>query len=214
MALRRAGFLDPSRFPFVALLEAARPAVVADLAELPLAAFERWILSDAYRGDWRVFGIWHGRDDYVLRRHLDRNARLCPRTRAIVPRIRGLLAAGVSWLAPGSHILPHVDEQVVPSLRCHLTLDADPGVRMRVGDEVRRFDPGSCLLFDSGDEHEVVHEGTRPRVSLIVEVERAQAGLPPLAAAPSPSSASASLETSSDFPKSLRAPRDSTRWGK
>lgn len=188
---RRSGFLDPCRFPFVALLESRRAEIVADLAELPLERFERWRLPDAYHGDWRLFGIWHGRSDYVLRDHLDANERWCRRTRALVRRIRGLLAAGFSRIEPGSHVLPHVDEQLVPSLRCHLTIASDPGARMRVGGEVRTFEPGRCLLFDSGVEHEVVHEGTRPRVTLIVEVARDQAELPPLPAAADVSRASA-----------------------
>jgi aspartyl/asparaginyl beta-hydroxylase len=209
---RGPGFLDPCRFPFVALLEAQRAAICADFAELPPERFEPWLLADAYQGDWRLFGIWHRRADYVLRGHLDANERFCRRTRAIVRRIRGLLAAGFSRLGPGSHVLPHVDEQVVPSLRCHLTVAADPGARMRVGDEVRLFEPGGILVFDSGVEHEVVHEGREPRVTLIVEVERAQAELPPLGA--DESRASAAGETSSALPKSLREPFDSTRWGK
>jgi beta-hydroxylase len=177
---RRSGFLDPCRFPFVALLESRREQIFADLAELPFERFDPWVLTEAYRGDWRLFGIWHGRSDYILRSHLDSNERWCRRTRAVVLRIRGLLAAGFSRLAPGAHVLPHVDEQRVPSLRCHLTIEGDPRARMRVGDEVRTFEPGRFLVFDSGAEHEVVHEGTRPRVTLIVEVERAQAELPPL----------------------------------
>ena len=188
---RCSGFLDPCRFPFVALLESKRAEIEADFAELPPDRFEPWLLSGAYQGDWRLFGIWHRRADYVLRGHLDSNERFCRRTRATVRRIRGLLAAGFSRLAPGSHVLPHVDEQVVPSLRCHLTVAADPGSRMRVGDEVRIFEPGGVLIFDSGVEHEVVHEGTSPRVTLIVEVERAQAELAPLPEAADVSSASA-----------------------
>jgi hypothetical protein len=61
---------------------------------------------------------------------------------------------------------------------------------MRVGGDVRAFVEGSTLLFDSSDVHEVIHEGVRPRISLIVEVERAHA-LAPLLPAPAVRNASA-----------------------
>jgi aspartate beta-hydroxylase len=40
-------------------------------------------------------------------------------------------------------------------LRCHLGLVVPPGVRIRVGDEVREWTAGECLIFDDSFEHEV-----------------------------------------------------------
>jgi beta-hydroxylase len=197
---RRSGFLDPCRFPFVALLQSRRAAILADLAELPLDRFGPWVQPGAFVGDWRLFAIWHGRSDYVLRTQLDSNGSHCRRTRPVLRRIRGVLAAGFSRLAPGAHVLPHVDQEVVPSVRCHFTLVGDAGARMRVRDEVRPFEPGAVLVFRSGDEHESVHEGARPRVTLIVEVETAQAELEPLPEGSDASGADASGEPAGTTP--------------
>ncbi|MEK8169671.1 aspartyl/asparaginyl beta-hydroxylase domain-containing protein [Streptomyces sp. M19] len=42
--------------------------------------------------------------------------------------------------------------------------------RMRVGDRTLRWKEGECLVFDDSFEHEVWHEGTRPRVVLLLDV--------------------------------------------
>jgi aspartyl/asparaginyl beta-hydroxylase (cupin superfamily) len=174
------GFLDPAAFPCARWLEQRHEALAADLSALRDDEFVRWIVDAAYFGDWRVFGVYHCRSGFVLRSHLsehDPDPRLA-RTRAVVQRIPGLFAAGFSFLAPRSHILPHTDEQIVRTLRFHLGLVTDPGARIRVCGEVRSWERGRVLVLDSAAEHEVVHEGTRPRIIFIAEVELARAAEP------------------------------------
>ena len=69
---------------------------------------------------------------------------------------------------PGTHIAAHCG----PSnyrLRLHLGLSVPRGCRIRVGDEVREWRAGECLIFDDSFEHEVWHDGSGDRIVLIVD---------------------------------------------
>ena len=57
-------------------------------------------------------------------------------------------------------------------MRCHLGLDVpEPDkARLRVGTEWRTWSEGKAFAFDDAFQHEVVHEGDRDRVVLVVDV--------------------------------------------
>jgi aspartyl/asparaginyl beta-hydroxylase (cupin superfamily) len=164
-------FLDDSRIPSARLLEANYEAIAAEVHAIPFEEFEAWVVPQAYVGDWRVFGIWHHSSAFVFADHVavERRRLQCPVTRRLIRRVPGLLAAGVSWLGPGCHILPHTDEQSIRSARIHLGIDVNDYAHMRVGGETRRWVRGRCFALDSGALHEVANEGTTPRVALILE---------------------------------------------
>lgn len=165
-------FLDASRIPAARLLESSFEVIDAEVRAIPFADFEPWVNQAAYLGDWRLFGLWHHSQGHVLADHLnaDRRQRLCRETRRLIHRVDGLLGAGVSWLGPRCHILPHVDEQFIRSARIHLGLDDSPHALMRVKEARRTWERGRAFAFDSGDEHEAANEGSTARVALILEV--------------------------------------------
>ena len=74
-----------------------------------------------------------------------------------------------SRLSPGTHLSAHCGPSNL-RLRCHLGLVVPDGVRIRVGDEVREWRQGECLVFDDSFEHEVWHEGGADRIVLICDM--------------------------------------------
>jgi aspartate beta-hydroxylase len=122
--------------------------------------------------------ITQGRWDQVVlyeggRRQHEACARF-PFTSQVVERIpeATTLSPGVvtlSRLDPGSHVRPHCG-RTNAQLRVHLGLRVPPGAALRVGGELLNWQEGRCLVFDDSFEHEVWHEGDRPRLVLILDV--------------------------------------------
>jgi len=99
--------------------------------------------------------------------------RLFPITSAVLDAIPEVTAdswglAYISWLYPGTHITPHCGPSNA-RLRLHLGIKIPDGVRMRVGDREFVWQPGKCVVIDDSFEHEVWHEGSEPRIVLILD---------------------------------------------
>ena len=99
---------------------------------------------------------------------------LCPRTAQLLeslPLCRNFGFAMFSGMEPHTHVEPHCGSSNL-RLRHHLGLDVpEPAAaRLRVGHEWRHWARGKALAFDDSFEHEVVHEGERVRVVLVVDV--------------------------------------------
>lgn len=77
----------------------------------------------------------------------------------------------ISKLSPGVRILPHCGSSNL-RFRYHLGLDVpEPDkVKIRVGSEWKHWKEGKAYGFDDSFEHEVVHNGQKDRVVLIVDV--------------------------------------------
>ena len=109
-------------FPFLTKLEENWKDVLEELdsllyteAEASVSLFEAWHEKDIYEGDWDVYGL------YQFGRRIPINCDRCPKTTALVESIPGMVTAGFSALAPGTHIKPHVG-YTNEVLRCHLGL--------------------------------------------------------------------------------------------
>lgn len=159
---------DASRFPFVPALEAAFPAIRAELLALTPDAFvdspdSLSVPEGGYdeRG-WQWFAL-HGQDPRVAQ-----NRRRCPMTAAAIAQVRGVVNAGFSRFLPGTHLFPHRGE--LPGvLRCHLPLVVPAGrVGMGFGTDVVTWSEGRCLVFDDTFEHEAWNHGGSDRVVLLV----------------------------------------------
>lgn len=119
-------------------------------------------------------GRW---DQVVLYEGGRRQERACeafPVTAAVVDEIPEATTFGpgvvtLSWLHPGTHIVPHCGWSNA-RLRVHLGLLTPPGARMRVGDTTVTWELGRCVVFDDSFEHEVWHDGDEPRVVLLLDV--------------------------------------------
>ena len=173
-SLTRKPFWDADELPAAQALEAAYADILGELQGLlshhggAEASFAEYHSRVVAAGSWSDVQLFAGcRRD---RAHCE----LCPQTASIVaaqPRLNTVIFGShfFSRLAPGTHLSRHCG----PSnfrLRCHLALTVPPGVRIRVGDEVREWVAGKCLIFDDSFEHEVWHDGTDDRVVLICDL--------------------------------------------
>lgn len=181
--LPQIAFYEREDFPWLGEIEAAAPAIRAEL-EAVLAAedgFRPYVEADPDRprpnnpllGDpsWSAFYLWKSGAPAAG------NAERCPRTmaaleKAPMPRIEGRSPMALfSLLRPGTHVQPH-HGLLNTRLICHIPLITPPGCRLRVGNEVRTWEPGKALIFDDSIEHEAWNDGTETRVVLIFEVWR------------------------------------------
>lgn len=105
------------------------------------------------------------------------NAQACPRTlealaHAPSPQIAHRTPHTLfSKLAAGAHIPPHTGVLNV-RLICHLALIVPPDCGLRVGNQVRFWEEGKCLVFDDTIEHEAWNRSTQDRYVLIFDVWR------------------------------------------
>ncbi|XP_055838514.1 aspartyl/asparaginyl beta-hydroxylase isoform X3 [Episyrphus balteatus] len=74
-----------------------------------------------------------------------------------------------SVMHPGTHVWPHCGPTNC-RLRAHLGLKVPSGTLLRVGENNRTWEEGKFLIFDDSFEHEVWHNGTSPRLVLIVDI--------------------------------------------
>jgi Aspartyl/Asparaginyl beta-hydroxylase len=173
-------FLDVERLPIAAALQRSFDRIDSALDRVRPDEFVEWVQGDAYHGSWRLFGVHHRDPAWVMADLFNQNGG-DPRmvdVVALLARVPGLISSTFMWLAPGSHILPHVDDPAVHSVRTILGLRTHPGARMRVGDEVRTIERGKVYAFDSSVLHETVNEGAVPRVVFGVEIAYAHAWEP------------------------------------
>ena len=125
-----------------------------------------WPETQYYNGNWTTFGL------YAFGHKRPANCALCPRTTRLVEKIPGMVMAGFSRLAPGTHILPHQGYRGWARyvLRCHLGLIVNEQCGLRVGDETRRWEEGKTLIFCDAFEHEAWNVGDAERVVLLLDV--------------------------------------------
>ncbi|MEB3360627.1 MAG: aspartyl/asparaginyl beta-hydroxylase domain-containing protein [Synechococcaceae cyanobacterium] len=158
-----AWFYDPRDFPFTQVLQRSWPRILEELQALRSGDFIAWPEKYLYEGKgWDTFGL------FALGVPIARNCELCPETAAALRQIPGLVSAGFSSLAPGTHIAPHTG---YPDglLRCHLGLIVPESCGLRVASEVRSWRPGECLVFDDTAEHEAWNRSDRTRVVLLLD---------------------------------------------
>jgi aspartyl/asparaginyl beta-hydroxylase (cupin superfamily) len=175
-------FYEREEFPWLAQIEAAAPAMRAELEAIIAGGngFEPYVKRDPSRPQ----PANHLLEDpswsacYLLSSgEPTEHAARCPQTMAALaaapmPRIAGRSPMALfSLLRPGTHIKPH-HGLLNTRLICHLPLIVPPGCRLRVGNEVREWEQGKALIFDDSIEHEAWNEGSGTRVVLLFEVWR------------------------------------------
>jgi ornithine lipid ester-linked acyl 2-hydroxylase len=158
----RKTFYETGEFAFAHDLEANWEKICEELAALKGEHFIDWSERCLYKEGWQTFGL------YAFGVKIDKNCRLCPETNKLVEKIPGLLTAGFSALAPGTHIAPHTG---YPDgvLRCHLGLVIPENCALRVTDTTRTWEEGKCLIFDDNLEHEAWNKSDRTRVILLLD---------------------------------------------
>jgi beta-hydroxylase len=159
-------YQDPQKYPFLRALEGNWQAILAEYRAIAAGPeMHAWPEGQLYEGRWDTFGL------YAFGMKQPANCRRCPVTAGLVERVPGLVMAGFSRLAPGTHIKPHVGyggwAQYV--LRCHLGLAVPEGCAMRVGPETRGWREGRATVFCDATEHEVWNRGAAERVVLLLD---------------------------------------------
>ena len=169
-------FIDRSAFAWVHTLEAEADAIRAELKGVmrrpeDIPTFHAMSPDQARisKGDnWKTFVM------RAFGHRIDDNCAACPNTAALLDGLPGLQNAWFSILAPGYHIPPHRGPTKA-LVRCHLGLLIPAKAEscwIRVGDQVRHWEDGRCLLFDDTFEHEVRNDTDESRVVLFLDVER------------------------------------------
>lgn len=138
-------------------------AIRDEATRLPAEAYQPWPERNLYGEGWSVFGF------QFSGKRFDDNCRACPTTAALVSAIPGLTTAGLSALAPGTHIRPHRGRPKA-ALRCHLGLVVPTDCGLRVGPDTRIWEEGKCLVFDDLLEHESWNRGAIARIVLLFDV--------------------------------------------
>lgn len=174
-------FHDPSDHPWVRTLEAAAPAMRAELETLlqEEGAFAPYVQGDPARPNrghallddprWSALYLWRNGTPVAD------NAARCPATmRALevapMPMIPGRAPNVLfSMLRPKTHIPPHWG-MLNTRLICHIPLIVPDGCRLRVGNHERTVEAGKALLFDDSIEHEAWNDSDEVRVILLLEV--------------------------------------------
>lgn len=181
--LRQTPFFDRADFDWVPAMEAAYPAIRAEV-EAVLAArngVAPYIKRQKNRPPpthnlldddrWSAFLLI--RDGEIF----EENASRCPATMAAlklppIPVIAGRSPLALfSILAPGTHIEPH-HGLLNTRLICHLPLIVPPDCALRVGNETRQVEEGKMLIFDDSMEHEAWNRSDSPRAILLFEIWR------------------------------------------
>lgn len=160
---------DPSGLPWAGALEAAAPAIRAELLSVQEQQAEdaaSWGGADyeAIAAEWRIFHLW--KDGAWLPEAVARY----PQTVALLRRLEashGLrlnplqnVACGFARQPPGSGIAPHCDGNLL-GLTCHLGLRVPAGEEcwIEVGGERRRWREGQLLLMDTTQTHSTRNGG-------------------------------------------------------
>ena len=161
-------FWNSPGFPFVRLLERTYPEIRAEAERLSVADFADWPLREAYRGSWKIFCILSRDPGWVMAPTCPENARRCPRTRAILERIPGVVRAGFSLLLPGTQIHLHADERDDSLLASRFGDLRAGAVRYRVAEreqhtarrEVQESPPSVHRGVDRGTNHPCANAAT------------------------------------------------------
>ncbi len=177
-------FFERDEFDWVSELEAATPAIKAELEALleQGADFQPYIEEERNRPHREFHGL-HGNDSWTAL-YLWRDSRLneevaarCPATMAALAKVPlsriGARTPSVlfSKLTPGAHIPPHRG-MLNCRLICHLPLIVPDGCWLRVGNETRTWHEGQLLIFDDSIQHEARNDSGETRIILLFDIWR------------------------------------------
>jgi hypothetical protein len=180
----QAQFFDRRDFPWLDDVEAAVPAMQAELAALLAQAgssFTPYMTADPTRPagthpllddpDWSALHLWKSG---AL---VPENAAHFPQTLAALqsaplPHIRARSPMVLfSQLRPHTHIPPH-HGLLNSRLIVHVPLVCPADCRLRVGNQTRTWETGKAWVFDDSIEHEAWNDSDQTRIILLFEIWR------------------------------------------
>jgi len=170
---------DTADWPWIAKAEQATPAIRAEIEQyangitLPHVAALSGLDPESPEGkELGVQGTWRAVVLFSNGRWVEEVASHFPITKAMFTDLHPKANVGFSALEPHSHIEPHVGPNR-GALRFQLPLIV-PGelgdCRIRVGDEMVRWEEGHAVVFDLSTNHEAWNDTDELRVLLMVEL--------------------------------------------
>ncbi|MEO0653076.1 MAG: aspartyl/asparaginyl beta-hydroxylase domain-containing protein, partial [Planctomycetota bacterium] len=147
-------------------------ALAAEARTIDRSEYQLWPLDEAFSGEWLVHPLISVDGGWDLAQRANANLLRAPAFARVARELPGVLLAGYSLLAPGTHIFPHADHVTRRTLRCHLGLSVPEGAGLRMNGEVRMHRDGTCLGFESEVQHEAFNLGERDRLVLLVDFDR------------------------------------------
>jgi aspartyl/asparaginyl beta-hydroxylase (cupin superfamily) len=181
--LPQRAFYEREEFPWLAGIEAATPALVAEVqARLADGSdFRPYVETPADRPapnnplrddpSWGAHYLWWNGAP-VAEHAAAAPATMAALALAPMPHITGRSPMALwSLLTPGTHIQPH-HGMLNTRLICHIPLVVNADCALRVGHETRCWEPGRALIFDDSFEHEAWNRGSATRVILLFEIWR------------------------------------------
>lgn len=176
-------YFERRHFPWMERLEAAAPAIRAELQDLlargddgfsPYVQFpsgypeSKWSELD-HSERWSAYFLWrHGK-------RIDAHCARCPETAAMLDSLPLADHAGraptafFSLLHPKTRIPPHTGVTNARTI-VHLALIVPEGCGFRVGGETRQWVEGQAFAFDDTIEHEAWNDSDALRAVLILDV--------------------------------------------
>ncbi|MET7717247.1 aspartyl/asparaginyl beta-hydroxylase domain-containing protein [Streptomyces sp. NPDC005407] len=156
-----------SDFQWLDQLEAAAPVIREELQALEVrvdnAVSHPTGLAEP--GKWRALYL------SCIGRPYAKNVAAFPQTLKTLSVIPGGSDSGMTYFSTilgGTHIRPH-SGFTNAHLRCHLSLIATQGSRIRVAREERAWEEGKAFVFDDSFDHEVWNEGEERRTVLLFD---------------------------------------------
>jgi ornithine lipid ester-linked acyl 2-hydroxylase len=167
---------DAGDFPWVQAFEESWTAIRDEALQLlpgvQLMMNEHELLGSkqltAQADSWKVFAL------YGAKVPIPENCRRCPTTARLCESVPGLLHAFFSILKKGAHIEPHF-AHYNGRLRYHLGLKVpkpDGAARLRVCDDILKWQEGRSFVFDDTFVHEAWNDGEEDRIVLIIDFLR------------------------------------------
>ena len=112
-------------------------------------------------------------DDFYGEMHPTPALDAAPRTEAVMRSFGEVLGRSrFMRLEPGARVPPHVDFNYHwrRRVRIHVPIITEPDVLFTCGAETRHLEAGEAWIFDSWLRHHVTHDGSKPRVHLVVDL--------------------------------------------
>lgn len=167
-------FVDPAPDPWRRVLEQRWRAIRDEARALPPSRWSDWappVHNYALGAKFAPF-VMRYRPPW-LTCEMGPNVAACPLTAGLLQELPGVYTLALSCMPPGARVQPHCDLDEPGFLRFHLGLETDDAARFRCGDRWVTWQEGRVHAFQPATEHEVVHDGTRPRIVLLMDVDAA-----------------------------------------
>ncbi|XP_022249990.1 aspartate beta-hydroxylase domain-containing protein 2-like [Limulus polyphemus] len=157
----------------IGLLEGSFLEILTEFKKSKEELSSLWHFNNVPQGEWKIFYLYNqGVPVYP-------NLSLCPKTTAVLNKLKHFMGgtvfgyAAFSEICPGTYIPPHKGCSNV-RVRCHLALQIQKGTSfLMVENKRKEWELGKCLVFDDSFLHSVQHTGapvSSSRAVLLVDL--------------------------------------------